>query len=348
MSATMDSSPEPQSQDPVPALPPATVHDRVAWGAMALGLFLVLEMKLLPALLAGLLVHSLIHGIAGRLSGKFLSHHKAKLVALSLVAAVVIGATAALVLLLLGFLHGKLGHLPSLLDRMAGIIEAARDRMGWQGMLPATAELKETLAHALRGHAGEIERRGGELGRALVHALAGIVIGAITAFETGRPAGPLALSLRERVLRLSDAFRRVVFAQIRISLLNTTLTAAYLLVALPLFGIEIHYRKTLVLITFIVGLIPVLGNLISNTAIVVLSLGSSLPVAISSLVYLVVVHKLEYFLNARIVGGRIHASAWELLIAMLVLEAAFGISGVIAAPILYAYAKGELAARGQI
>ena len=37
--------------------------------------------------------------------------------------------------------------------------------------------------------------------------------------------------------------------------------------------------------------------------------------------------------------------AWELLLAMLVMEAAFGISGLIAAPIYYAYLKDELVSR---
>jgi predicted PurR-regulated permease PerM len=56
----------------------------------------------------------------------------------------------------------------------------------------------------------------------------------------------------------------------------------------------------------------------------------------------------EYFLNARIVGNRINARAWELLVAMLAMEAAFGIYGVIAAPLYYAYVKDELAERGVI
>jgi len=71
-----------------------------------------------------------------------------------------------------------------------------------------------------------------------------------------------------------------------------------------------------------------------------------LEVAMASLAYLVVIHKLEYFLNARIVGTRIHAAAWELLVAMVLMEAAFGINGLIAAPIYYAYLKDELSARG--
>jgi len=90
------------------------------------------------------------------------------------------------------------------------------------------------------------------------------------------------------------------------------------------------------------------GNLISNAVIVVVSLSISLYVAISALAFLVVIHKLEYFLNARIVGSRIHAKAWELLAAMLVMEAAFGIAGVVAAPIYYAYIKRELKLAGWV
>jgi predicted PurR-regulated permease PerM len=352
MGANMEgSNPAPSPAPVVPAaamLAPATGYDKAAWVGMALALFLVLELHLLSALLAGLLVHSLIPSLAGSLAGKNLSHHRAKLVALSIIVVVVIGASAALVLLLLAFLHGKLGHLASLLDHMAGIVESARNRFGWQSWIPATEPLKELLVHTLRGHAGEIQRTGSELGRGLVHALIGIVLGAITAFETRSPAGPLSRTLVERLRRLSDAFQRVVFAQVRISLLNTTVTAVYLLIALPLFGVELPLRKTLVLITFVFGLLPVIGNLLSNTAIVVMSLGSSLPVAIASLVFLVVIHKLEYFLNARIVGREIRAAAWELLVVMLVFESAFGIAGVIAAPIIYAYVKRELADRGMI
>jgi predicted PurR-regulated permease PerM len=329
---------------PIP-LPPASGYEKAAWIVMGLGLLLVLEVHLLPALLAGLLVHSLIHSLARRFTGPSLSKHRAKLVALSLIAAVIGAAAAALIVLLLAFFHGKLGHLQPLLDHMAGVIETARDRMGWQSWIPGTEELKEVLSHALRGHAAEIQRTGGELGRGLLHALIGIVIGAMTAFHTDSPTAPLSKALGERLRRLAEAFERVVFAQVRISLLNTVVTAVYLLVALPLFGIELPLRKTLVVVTFVFGLIPVLGNLISNAAIVVVSLGASFPVAIASLVYLVLIHKLEYFLNARIVGQSIHAAAWEILVAMLVFEAVFGLPGVIAAPILYAYVKRELSDR---
>ena len=117
---------------------------------------------------------------------------------------------------------------------------------------------------------------------------------------------------------------------------------------LPLLGVHLPFAKTMIAITFMTGLLPVVGNLISNTIIVIISLSVSPYVAAASLAFLVVIHKLEYFLNARIVGAHINAKAWELLVAMLAMEAAFGIGGLVAAPIYYAYLKDELGARGLI
>ena len=79
-----------------------------------------------------------------------------------------------------------------------------------------------------------------------------------------------------------------------------------------------------------------------------MSLSVSPLLAVSSLLFLVIIHKLEYFVNARVMGGRIHARAWELLLAMLVMDAIFGIPGVVAAPIYYAYLKNELSAHNLI
>ena len=114
---------------------------------------------------------------------------------------------------------------------------------------------------------------------------------------------------------------------------------------LPLFGIHLPFTKTLIVLTFVIGLLPIIGNLISNTVIFVVSLSHSLAVAMAALAYLIIIHKLEYFLNARIIGSQIRAKAWEILLALLVLEAAFGIPGLIAAPIYYAYPERRAATR---
>ena len=160
--------------------------------------------------------------------------------------------------------------------------------------------------------------------------------------------GPLARHLVEKVDRFAHAFGRIAIAQIKISAVNTTLTGLYLLVALPMFGIHVPFGTTLVVITFLCGLIPVLGNLISNTVITILSLGISVGTAVASLSFLIVIHKLEYLINSRIVGGETDSQAWEILLAIIVGEAAFGVSGVVMAPIIYAFLKRELRERGLV
>jgi predicted PurR-regulated permease PerM len=81
---------------------------------------------------------------------------------------------------------------------------------------------------------------------------------------------------------------------------------------------------------------------------VVISLGISPAVAVASLLFLVLIHKAEYFMNARIVGHEVQATAWELLSAMLFLEAAFGVVGLVAAPVVYAWLKAEVKEQGMI
>jgi predicted PurR-regulated permease PerM len=331
---------------------PSLRHHVAAWLVAAVLLFLTLYLRLLPALLAGLLVHELVHLVAPRLT--LLRNGRAKIVVVALITVAVVTVLAGIMLGIAALLQGDHDSFARLLQKMAEIVDNSRGKLPpWvMDALPGDADaLRTVTTEWLRVHSGELRIYGGEVGHGLLHMLIGMVIGAIASLGEALPAtsnGPLAQALGERARRLADAFRRIVFAQVRISALNTVFTAIYLLAVLPLFGVHLPFAKTLVAVTFLAGLLPVVGNLISNTIIVIVSLNVSLQVALASLGFLIVVHKLEYFLNARIVGSRIHAKMWELLVAMLLMEAAFGIAGLVAAPIFYAYLKDELAARGQV
>jgi predicted PurR-regulated permease PerM len=344
------------SHDSVPAgvapVRPATRYEIAAWVIAGAALLAVLPLRLLPALLSGLLVYELVHVVAARVllwrgGGR-------KLAAVGLLATLIVTALVLALWGIVAFLRSDAGSLPNLLQKMAEIVESSRGRLpGWVvDSIPGDPDaMKSAISTWLAEHARELRSVGGEVAHVAVHMLIGMVIGAMVSLHEALPGskpGPLAAALAERAGRVGDAFRRVVFAQVRISAINTVFTAMYLVGLLPLLGVNLPYAKTLIAVTFIAGLIPVLGNLISNVVIVVVSLAVSVEVAMGSLAFLVIIHKLEYFLNARIVGSQIRAAAWELLLAMLVLEAAFGIAGVAAAPIYYAYLKDELAARGLI
>ncbi|MEP7207949.1 MAG: AI-2E family transporter [Casimicrobiaceae bacterium] len=339
------------------AHPPAASRVTLAaWLLAGLALVFVLAMHLVPALLSALLVYVLVHWLAPAASSR-VDTQRAKVAAVALIAVVIASLIAGVVAAAVLFLNGHGGHLPALLARMAEILETARDTLpGWLAAhVPSGPEgpdgVKDSVVVALRDHLQGVRTMGAEVGRTLVHILVGLVIGAMVALHQALPAhahGPLALALIERAERFSDAFGKVVFAQLRIAAINAAFTAIYLYAVLPLFGVGLPFRKTLVAVTLITGLVPVVGNLVSNAAVVVVSLAHSPGAALASLSFLVLVHKFEYFLNAKIVGTRIHARPWEILIAMLALESVFGIPGVIAAPIYYAYLKGELVDRGLV
>jgi predicted PurR-regulated permease PerM len=321
-------------------------YNIAAWILAAAGLFIVLKLQLLSALLSGLLVYEMVHIAETRLPRR-LSSKRARMLAVTFLTFLAVIIVAAAVTGLVVFIRGE-GHLSSLLEKMAESINQARVNLpsSISAHLPANADdLRNTMVRWLQANAQEIRIIGVDFSRALAHILVGLVIGAIVSLMGGQPHKsdrPLARALIERMSRLGNAFRRIVFAQVRISAINTILTGLFLLAGLPIFGVHLPLAKTLVILTFLVGLLPVIGNLISNTVVIVVSFSVSISVAIAALIFLIVIHKLEYFLNARIVGSQISARAWELLVAMLLMEAAFGMAGVVAAPIYYAYLKDEL------
>src|SRR2546422_6504565 len=315
---------------------------------MLLGLFAALELHLVPALLAGLLVHELVHVLAPRISFGYGGATRARMFSVGLIGALVIGALVALGFGILAFFRSEGGSPAALVIRLADILDASRRSMPqWLAdLMPPDAEaLQLAIVDWLRVHARDLQLAGRTIVENLVRILIGMVIGAIICFREAKGEGNGSLLLDEagrRVQLLAQAFRSIVFAQVKISAVNTTLTALYLAVVIPLLLVHLPYTKSLIALTFIAGLLPIIGNLISNTVIVVVSLSHSVGLALISLAFLVVIHKLEYFLNARIVGGEIKASAWELLVAMPVFEAAFGLPGLVAAPVFYAYFKAEL------
>jgi len=333
-----------------PTQPPSVLsYDIVSWLFTGVTLLLVLPLHLLPALVAGLIVYELVHVLAQVLKIFRIHHRRGQLAAVGIVAFGVALLLTIAGAAIVAFVQAD--NLSTLFNTMTDSIDR------WRSVLPDSIaeqlpvdveELRQAVVAWLGLHAGELKQAGTEAGRTLAHIFFGLGIGVLASLhdvQPHQPLGPLARAMRERVVRVGEAFRRVVFAQTRISAVNTLLTALYLFVALRLAGVHLPLAKTVLVITFLVGLLPVVGNLVSNAIIVILSLSVSPAVAIASLIFLVVIHKLEYFLNAHMIGARVHAHAWELLLAMLVMEAAFGIPGLIAAPIYYAYVKDELVSR---
>jgi len=249
--------------------------------AAAVALLLVMFLHLLPALIAGLLVYAVVDALAPLLERRWPGGWARQLV-VGVLAVVVAGLLALLIFAVVAFFRAELGDPNTLFDRMMPTIDRARTQLpGWiVGYLPVSAEdFRFSATQLARAHSEQLQVAGKETAHVFGRILVGLALGALVALTHTRPdgnEGPLRRDLTARCERFARAFHDIVFAQARISALNTIFTAIFLLIALPLAGVHLPFTKTLIVITFIVGLLPVIGNLISNTLIVIVALSVSL------------------------------------------------------------------------
>ncbi len=179
----------------------------------------------------------------------------------------------------------------------------------------------------------------------LVFVLIGIVV-AVSLFlnpqieKSSKPKNPSLFTavtgeIKIRFQLFYQSFETVMGAQIRISAINTLLTAVFVLI------VSLKYGAFVVGLTFLCGLLPIVGNLISNAIIVGIAFTMSPRLAIVALIFLVAVHKLEYFLNSKIIGDLIKNPVWLTLLALIIGERFMGIPGMILAPVVLNYIKVE-------
>lgn len=308
----------------------------------ALVALLVLWQRLLVPVLLGLLVYAWSCLLADRLSRRYGSGRGVAAVSGAIVGVLVFAAFAGLLTWTVALASGD--DLRTFLMRIEDSLDTLREALpeSLASSIPENLiELRTQIFNWLRDHAASLSGLGGKVMHGVVQGIFAILVGAMAAAATWKPH---VLQSEERFLgRLLLVLERVVLAQGRIALFNTTMTALYLFVILPAFGFVLPFRGLLCLFTLVTGVLPVLGNLLANTLVMLISLAISPWLAIASLAYLILIHKTEYFINARTVGARVQVAAWEILAAMLTGEALFGVQGLVAAPLLYPFFKREIA-----
>jgi predicted PurR-regulated permease PerM len=239
--------------------------------------------------------------------------------------------------------------LPAVAQKAIPSIADWAERQGVELPFTDWKSLKEVALETARSQAQVLGRFATGATRELVFLLMGMVV-AVTLFissevdldrATHRIRNNLysltseAIAARFRLFYKS--FTTVMGAQIVISAINTVLTAIFVLLA------GLPNAVVLVGVTFLCGMLPVVGNLLSNAVIVAVAFTVSPRMALVALGFLVVVHKLEYFLNSKIIGDRIRNPVWLTLLGLILGERLMGIPGMILAPVVLAYVKAEAA-----
>lgn len=147
-------------------------------------------------------------------------------------------------------------------------------------------------------------------------------------------------ALGRRFERFYHSFHTIMGAQVVISAINTFFTGLFLVV-LYFFHVPLPYSVVIVGVTFLCGLLPIIGNLLSNTVIFLVGLSQSVNLGFLALAYLIILHKFEYFLNSKIIGGKIKNPMWLTLMSLVVGERLGGVPGMILAPVILNYCKVE-------
>lgn len=323
------------------------VQQAAAYGGLFGLLFLALTLHVMPAVLVGLLAfvlcRALLTAVRLRLPTCAFPERAVSLV---------VGVGSVTVLSLLGFglakaLNGE--NVSDLLMTLAHTLEQSKK------YLPAdisthipdsVLDIKQVVADIAKKHAVSVASFGSHTAHTAVLLLVGWLVGCLAACRSapalndGHPV--FYQTWRTIWSRFAQAFEAVASAQVKVAAFNASCMAAFLFVLSPLIGWDIPYAKTLVLATFVLGMIPVVGNLLSNTLTCVLALTVSVPAACAALLFLVVIHKAEYLILSKALGAETGTQIWELLIVLFAGQILFGMVGMVTAPILYTFIRGEL------
>ncbi len=259
-----------------------------------------------------------------------------------LAATAFIFSVVVVLLVLARFFRQTLMTLPGILEGAMPQISDAAAKYGIELPFTNFLELRELINSNLLGHAGDITKASTLLTREVFHIAIGMV-GVIFFFVSGKTPqycpnlfDAVRRESNRRIRMFMRSFALIFGAQIIISAINAFLTMAFLsITGIP----HVAFLSTM---TFLIGIIPILGNIISNSIIAITALGVSLNLAIVVLVYLITIHKLEYFLNSKIMGSSVKLPMWQMLFALLGGNVIMGVPGIMLAPAILHYIKTEL------
>lgn len=320
------------------------IQQTTAYIVLIMLLLIVLGFHVVPGLLSGLLSYVLTKNFLKAIEFKIPNNlTKVKIVGL-VVGMTSFGILSGLIFLTIKALNGE--NVSGLINTLAETISNSKDLLpdAISAYIPESVmEIKEVFINAIKSHMQEFAN----IGRGALHSfllvLIGWLVGILIACKKPTKNKTLFSKTWDDLwFKLSNAFKFVVFAQIKVAAFNSLVMSIFLFIVAPIFEWHIPYSKMLILITFLCGLLPIIGNLISNTISFLLAFTVSLHAAIGALVVLMLIHKLEYLIISKSLGSDIDSDIWELLIILFSFEILFGVAGMVFSPIIYAFFKQEM------
>lgn len=157
-------------------------------------------------------------------------------------------------------------------------------------------------------------------------------------------------SLMGTVLRwlgyVAESIRITIQLQLVVAAVNTLLTLPVLIV------LGIHHIPSLMILIFVSGLIPVVGNFVSGGVLCLLAYQAKGFVGVGVFVALTfVLHKIEaYYLNPRLTSKHVHLPGFAIVVSLIAWEHLIGFAGLfVSFPFLFVASKirGEMRAAAE-
>jgi predicted PurR-regulated permease PerM len=296
-------------------------------------------LKLGPAVLAGLFAFMILDLTYRRLRAGL-----PETGARWLSAGIFLVLAAALGFLFFKFVRLTLLRIPAMAASMMPAISQLNAEYGLGLPFANIEELRAVVLEAVVENARSIRAGSGLLTHGFFQALLG-ALSAVFLFlpSKNEAAGDslldvLGAELSQRARLFADSFEKVLGAQALLALVNAVVVAAFVAAT------DVPYLYFLTLSSFILGMIPIVGNIVAAALIVGAALTQSVDHGAAALVFILVWHKVLLVLSGRVVGGRLKTSTWATLLGIVAGEVVLGVPGIILAPALLHYAREELAA----
>ncbi|OGR86567.1 MAG: hypothetical protein A3J74_04420, partial [Elusimicrobia bacterium RIFCSPHIGHO2_02_FULL_57_9] len=173
------------------------------------------------------------------------------------------------------FIRQSITTLPDILARVIPPLNEISLRYGLDLPFENIHEFRHMILEAVKENVSDISHASGILTKKFFHVLIGIFIAILHFMNETKEEyhenlyDAFRKEFNEHAARFMQSFERVLGAQVIISAINTVLTAIFLIV------LGFPYAPFLVPATFILGILPIIGNVLSNTIIVCTALSLS-------------------------------------------------------------------------
>lgn len=256
----------------------------------------------------------------------------------------VVFATLALLVALTVISAGRIGHgIEQARDTFPEHVAALRTHPLYQRLaehLPGAEELVDGAKH----YASEALHLAAAVGHLLAYALIAAILALIFVLEQSEltrwrsrldPQG-LGGTLLRWTEHVADAISVTVQLQLVVAACNTALT-------LPmLFLLGIDHKLALMLLIFVSGLLPVVGNILSGAVLSLMAYRAEGWVGVGVFVALTfVLHKVEaYYLNPRLTARHVALPGFVLVTSLIAWEHLLGFAGLfVSFPVLFVVAR---------